>query len=452
MIFKRFRNISIFYIVVIIALSSICVYVFFNTYFWLTSIWIFIIDVSVVILFLSFVGREYRKLSHFLVSIEQDDFSPQLLKSYEDLDLNSAFQKLFNVISSLRDEAQVNYQYLQTIIDHVNTAIVCLNEKDKIVIANASAGKLFKRSTLRDVNSLITSNDNLPYILQNLQLGEKKLVKFNVNNDKHNFSIQIAKFKMQKEHYRLFSFQNVQSELEQNELESWQKLTRVITHEIMNSVIPISNLTGLVYNKLFSEKDELIKSINKDQEEDIKEGLQTIESRSKALVNFVEATRNFTKMPTLELEDFKVSNLIKRTESLLKVKLLENKINFMVNIQSDELKIIADMSLIEQVLINLFVNAIDAVKESDNPVIKIDVSQNNENQTFIKIEDNGKGINEDNLENIFVPFFTTKRDGSGIGLSLIKQIMFLHKGNITVKSKLGYGTAFILSFNNLSST
>jgi len=178
----------------------------------------------------------------------------------------------------------------------------------------------------------------------------------------------------------------------------------------------------------------------------VKEGLQTIESRSKGLVNFVEATRNFTKMPKPELNELKVVNLINRTESLLKVKLLENKIDFKVNIESDELKIIADKSLIEQVLINLLVNAIDAVQESDNPAIKIDVLKNKENHTFISIEDNGKGIEEDNLENIFIPFFTTKREGSGIGLSLAKQIMFLHKGSINVRSIPQIGTKFVLSF------
>jgi len=446
MIFKRFRNISVFYIVVIIALSSIGVYVFFNTYFWLTSIWIFIADVFVVNLFLSFVGREYQKLSHFLVSVEQEDFTSPHLKSFEDLDLNTAFQKLSDVIGSLRDEAQVNYQYLQTIIDHVNTAIVCLNDDDKIVIANATARVLFKKNVLRDINSLTISKDDLKHILKNLHPGEKKLIKFNINNELYNYSIQIAEFKMHNVHYRLFSFQNVQRELEQNELESWQKLTRVITHEIMNSVIPISNLSGLVYNKLFDEKNQFVSNIDKEKKEDVKNGLHTIESRSKALVNFVKATRNFTKMPKPEIEDVYVKDLINRVTSLLKPKLVDKGIKCHIKIESNDLKIIVDKSLIEQALINLVLNAIEALEESENPSLIIETTRNSENHVLIAVEDNGKGIGESDLENIFIPFFTTKHEGSGIGLSLIKQIMFLHKGNIFVKSKPKKSTKFTLSF------
>jgi len=446
MVFKKFKYVSIFYLSIIILITGVGVYVLFNTYFWLTSIWIFAIDIVIAVIFLKFVSKEHRKLSHFLISVNQDDFNPPYTKSFEDLDFNQAFEKLSKVIISLRNEAQINYQYIQTIVNQINTSIICVDESNKIVLSNSSSNTLFNKNVLRNIDSLQISNEDLPALLRNFKINEKKLIKIKICDELCNYSVQLAEFKLLKNRYRLFSFHNVQSELEQNELESWQKLTRVMAHEIMNSAIPISNLSGLVYNKLFSEKDEFKKSINKDQEEDVKEGLQTIESRSKGLVNFVEATRNFTKMPKPELNELKVVNLINRTESLLKVKLLENKIDFKVNIESDELKIIADKSLIEQVLINLLVNAIDAVQESDNPAIKIDVLKNKENHTFISIEDNGKGIEEDNLENIFIPFFTTKREGSGIGLSLAKQIMFLHKGSINVRSIPQIGTKFVLSF------
>jgi len=446
MVFKKFKYVSIFYLSIIVLITGVGVYVLFNTYFWLTSIWIFAIDIVIAVIFLKFVSKEHRKLSHFLISVNQDDFNPPYTKSFEDLDFNQAFEKLSKVIISLRNEAQINYQYIQTIVNQINTSIICVDESNKIVLSNSSSNTLFNKNVLRNIDSLQISNEDLPALLRNFKINEKKLIKIKICDELCNYSVQLAEFKLLKNRYRLFSFHNVQSELEQNELESWQKLTRVMAHEIMNSAIPISNLSGLVYNKLFNEKDEFIKSINKDQEEDVKEGLQTIESRSKGLVNFVEATRNFTKMPKPELNELKVVNLINRTESLLKVKLLENKIDFKVNIESDELKIIADKSLIEQVLINLLVNAIDAVQESDNPAIKIDVLKNKENHTFISIEDNGKGIEEDNLENIFIPFFTTKREGSGIGLSLAKQIMFLHKGSINVRSIPQIGTKFVLSF------
>lgn len=427
-------------------LTGLGVYVLFNTYFWLTSIWIFILDIVTAVILLNFISKEHRKLSHFLVSVDQGDFTAPYTKNFEDLDFNEAFEQLSNVIISLRNEAEINYQYLQTIVNQINTAIVCVNEFDKVVLSNSSSNKLFHKNVIRDINSLRIPNDDLPGILINLKMNEKKMVKFNLNGELYNYSVQLAEFKLKKESFKLFSFQNVQSELEQNELESWQKLTRVMAHEITNSAIPISNLSGLVYKKLFNENDQFIQDLENDQKLDVKEGLITIETRSKGLVNFVEATRNFTQMPKPELEELDVNKLINRIISLLKPKLTESEINIQLKIDFDDLNIIVDKSLIEQAFINLVLNAIDALQGIENPTLLIGASRNAENHVIIFFEDNGKGISESELENIFVPFFTTKHKGSGIGLSLTKQIMYLHKGNIAVKSALSVGTKFTLSF------
>ena len=446
MIFKKFRYIIIFYLLIIALLTGLGVYILFNTYFWITSFWIFIADLVFIGVFLKFVEKEHKKLSHFLTSVDQDDFTPPFSKDYKDLDLNRAFEHLSGVIVSLRDEAQINLQYLQTVVNNINTAIICVDESSKIVLSNDSAKNLFQKSMLRDLDSLYTLKMELPELLKGLMLDEKKLVKFNQNGKLLNYSIQLARFKIRGNQYRLFSFQDIQSEIEQNELESWQKLTRVMTHEIMNSVIPISNLSGLVYQKVFDKNDKIIQEVDKNDAEDIRDGLKTIESRSKGLVNFVEATRHFTKMPEPEFEKIVVTDLISRIGLLLKSKIQEKSIDLITNIESDELSILADKSLIEQALINLVLNAIDALEEISSPQIKINASKNKENRILISIEDNGKGISEDDLENIFIPFYTTKKQGSGIGLSLTKQVMFLHKGNITVQSELGKGTKFVISF------
>lgn len=444
MVFKKFSYTSVFYLLVIILLTGIGVYILFNTYFWLTSLWIFLIDIILIITFLNFIKREHRKLSHFLRSVDQDDFSPPYAKNYEDLDFNEAFDKLSKVIISLRDEAQINYQYLQTIVNHINTALICVDESGKIVLSNDSSNRLFKKQVLRDITSLHISSDDLPGVIEKLKSNEKKLVKFNINGELFNYSIQMAKFKLRNESFRLFSFQNVQSELEQNELESWQKLTRVMSHEIMNSVIPISNLSALVFKKLYDDKNHLIEDAEK--EKDIKESLQTIESRSKSLAKFVEATRNFTRMPKPEFEEIIIKQLINRVITLLRPKLEESKINLIQKWESDDLKILADRLLIEQALINIMLNAIEALQENTKRNLTVKVLRNEENHILICIIDNGRGIAANELENIFIPFYTTKRGGSGIGLSLAKQIMFLHKGNIIVKSKQGEGTRFLLSF------
>jgi len=445
MVFRRFKYLSVFYITLIVLFFGAAVYVLFNTYFWLTSIWLLIFGIALIVYFLNFISKEQRKLSQFILSVNQNDFSPPHSKNYEDLDLNKAFEQLTAVVKSLRDEAQINYQYLQTIVNQINTAIICVNSSNRIVLTNESLRNIFEKKVLNNLNSLEIKNTNLPDILRNLKLGEKKLIKIRKNDKLLHYSIQLAEFKLTSEKFKLFTFQDVQSELEQNEIESWQKLTRVMSHEIMNSAIPISNLSGVVYKRLFDDSDNIATQFDKEEEDDIKEGLQTIESRSKGLVNFIQATRNFTKMPTPRLEHVNVGQLIKKSESLLKSKLQDNNIITEVSLE-DNLNILADKALIEQVLINLMLNAIDVLKDCNDAKISIHAFKNSDNRVMISVEDNGAGIEEKDIENIFIPFYTTKKKGSGIGLSLARQIMFLHKGNITVQSKVGFGTKFVISF------
>lgn len=434
MIFKRFRNIAISYIILILVTFGIGFYILLETYFWLTSVWLFILDVLLIYWFIRFIRREYRKLTNFIISIEQEDFSQPSSKNYMDVDFNYAFQKLAEVISRLRDEAQINYQFLQTIVNHVNVAIVCVDKDEKITITNQAATNLFNKSVLRNIDSLKIANDDLPSILRELEPSNKKLIKILINNEMYNYSIESVNFKLGNDYFKLFSFHNVQSELEQNELISWQKLTRVITHEIMNSAIPISNLSGLVFSQLFNDNKKL-NELDIEQIKDIKEGLNTIESRSKGLVKFVEATRNFTKMPKPELEIISINEIIKKILALLKMKLDESKVRVDTRIEPADLTILADNKMIEQVLINIILNAIDSFDDGENGKIEISAFKNSENHVVLSIQDNGKGIEQSSLNDIFIPFYTTKEKGSGIGLSISKQIMYLHKGNISVKSE-----------------
>ncbi|PLX21363.1 MAG: hypothetical protein C0597_03425, partial [Marinilabiliales bacterium] len=339
MIFKKFWYIAIFYLVGIMILTGIGVYILFNTYFWLTAFWVFIMDLILTVVFFNFIGKEHKKLAHFLVSVDQNDFTPPYSKSFQDLNLNSAFEHLSRVIVSLRDEAQINFQYLQNVVNNISVAVLCVDKDDKIILSNNSAKRLFQKNILRDINSLKGSNSDLPDILMQLGNSEKKLIKFNINGELFNYTIQQAMFKIQNNVFRLFSFHNIQSELEQKELESWQKLTRVMAHEIMNSSIPISNLSGIVYKKLFDKNDQLLRKIDGDQMNDIKEGLQTIESRSKGLVNFVQATRNFTKMPIPDLEEVNLSDLIRKVLLLLNQKMAEKSIDLEMSVSNQEFDI-----------------------------------------------------------------------------------------------------------------
>jgi len=246
----------------------------------------------------------------------------------------------------------------------------------------------------------------------------------------------------------LVSFQDIHPELEQKEIESWQKLIRVLTHEIMNSITPISSLASTVSSMLNEYKDSN-PEITADEKEGLKDiihAISTIESRSKGLLNFVEIYRNLTRIPKPNFRYFSVRETFDRSLELLQPKISEYNIHIKIKIFPQDLKILADPDLIDQVVINLLLNAVDAIKEVPDPQITIVASTNLNNRTTIEFADNGKGIKQDILDKIFMPFFTSKKTGSGIGLSLSRQIMQMHKGSISVRSKPDEGALFTLVF------
>jgi signal transduction histidine kinase len=253
---------------------------------------------------------------------------------------------------------------------------------------------------------------------------------------------------MRGEEFLLVSLQNISSELEEKEIESWQKLIRVLTHEIMNSITPISSLASTVREMLLTEtnNEAFLRELDDDDIDNVKQALTTIEGRSHGLLNFVETYRNLTRIPRPNFRYFTILILFDRIQVLLKPKMDKYNINCSLKVYPDELMITADPDLIEQVFINLLLNAIDAVKEKPQPEITVTASVNANNRINIDFYDNGYGIKPDILDKVFMPFFTSKKEGSGIGLSLSRQIMHLHKGSISVKSVPGEGTIFKLVF------
>jgi len=281
-----------------------------------------------------------------------------------------------------------------------------------------------------------------------MRSGEKELVKLYVDDELIQLAINATQFKMRGEEFLLVSFQDINPELEQKEIESWQKLIRVLTHEIMNSITPISSLAATVTDIIDDTKKNNPPRRKEDIEtlDDVAHAISTIEKRSKGLLNFVEIYRNLTRIPKPTFRYFEVKEVVDRALELLSKEIYNNKIKIKSKILPSELKILADPDLIDQVIINLLLNAIDTVKEIENPEINITASINLNNRVTIEVSDNGKGIKPDILDKIFMPFFTSKKTGSGIGLSLSRQIMQMHKGSISVRSKQGEGAAFTMIF------
>jgi len=407
-----------------------------------------------IITLIRYTEQTNIKLTRFFESIRHADFTStftdnELGRSFEGL--NKEFNEVIEAFNKNKTEKEEHFNYLLTVIQHVSIGIIVFKRDGTVDVFNNAVKRLLQLPRLRNIKKLSVIEDDLPDKLLSMKAGDKSLVKVFVADELLQLSMHATQFRMRGEEYILVSFQDIHPELEQKEIESWQKLIRVLTHEIMNSITPISSLTETVDDILKNhEKDPPSAEDYKEDMENIRQAITTIGNRSKGLLNFVELYRNLTRIPKPNFRHFYVQSLFDRAIELLGPKIEKINIETTIKIFPKDLKILADPDLIDQVLINLLLNAIDAVsgKRTDNtkPKITIVASVNLNNRTTIEVADNGKGIKPDLLDKIFMPFFTSKSLGSGIGLSLSRQIMQMHKGSISVRSKQDEGAIFTMVF------
>jgi two-component system, NtrC family, nitrogen regulation sensor histidine kinase NtrY len=439
-------------ILLIIGLGCGAVYVATQTYFWLVSVWIALLALVLLIELIRYVERSDKDLLNFLLAIRQSDFAsvyPVANTRNSQVRLRLAYQEILEVFKRLRSEKEFGHHYLQTVVEHVNVALICYDSSETIVLMNEAARQLTGKPFLRTVESIERLHPLLLRAVRKLRPGGRELVKVEINGRPLHLSVQSAVLRLQAQTYTLLSLQDIRHELEAQEVEAWQKLIRVLTHEIMNSVIPIATLSSVVNEMLTYDKgrESALDSLSEEDTADIRYSLQTIENRSKGLISFVKAYSSLTKTVEPVLAEVSVDSLFSRLHTLLNPGIAAKKIHLSYTVLPPQLRIRADAELLEQVLINLIMNAADAVAESTSaPRIELTARLATDGQAIIQVSDNGSGMTEEVRQQIFIPFYTTKKKGSGIGLSLSKQIMHAHKGTISVQSRPGEGSIFTLSF------
>jgi two-component system nitrogen regulation sensor histidine kinase NtrY len=399
-----------------------------------------------------FAEKTNRDLSRFLLSIRYDDpsqafISKGLGSSFDEL--KEAFSRVITKLQSTRSEKEVHARYLNTVIQHVGIGLIAYKPDGTVDLINNSAKKFLKVAGLRDINSLKEDFPEFVDTLLNLKHGEKKLIKLNKEDETRQVSIFAHTFLLRDDEYILVSIQDIHEELEEKELEAWQNLIRVLTHEIMNSITPISSMTATLLDMLGADgkDDTLVKeNITPDELKDVAGALKTIHQRSQGLMNFVSTYRNMTLIPKPKFKLLSLKEFFVRVERLMHQKLTDNNISFKWSVDPESLELTADPDLMEQVMINLLLNAISSVTGRENPSIIVSAFLNSEGRVTMTVKDNGVGIADEALEKIFIPFFTTKEKGSGIGLSLSRQILRLHRGTIRVQSAENEGAVFTLRF------
>ncbi|RYD91846.1 MAG: HAMP domain-containing histidine kinase [Sphingobacteriales bacterium] len=377
----------------------------------------------------------YRDFSrHFDVRRAPDEFKP----------MRTGFNEINSTFKSISRERETQYQYLQKILELVDTGILSYEpENGQISWINESFKKLINVPYLKTMHSLQVREEALYNDIIILKPGDSNIITVTRNQQLVKILVTASLMRIENKVYKLIAFQNVSEALDETESKAWQKLLNVMTHEIMNSVAPISSLADTLKNRL--QSPEIANSAIKDELEDIELGIDTIKRRSEGLLKFTESYRSLNKITKLDLTKILVRNLFENLNSLMRPTLEKKRIELEIILRDPALAVEADINLIEQVMINLLVNAIEAVKDSAAPRITLS-AEIQKNKTLVKVTDNGLGMPPELLDKIFIPFFSTRKTGSGIGLSLCKQIMLLHKGNILVQSAQGKGASFILQF------
>lgn len=440
--YKYFRWNVVIRLILLLILGYTAVYVLTSTHFWLVSFWLILAWVIVLVSLIRYVERSRRELAYFLLAIKQGDFT-NTYHFKKKSDLNYAFHEINSVMKELSREKASNLLYLQTIVEHVRVAVICFDDEYKVTLLNQAAKMLFGKKQVSTIKNLESISYPIAEAVQRMTNGERELIKVNLNGQFFNLSMLVTEFRLRDNEYKLVSFQDIKSELEAKEIESWQKLIRVLTHEIKNSVIPISTLSEVILQMLKSENGRVdLSKLDDESIEDIIGGIETIESRSKGLAHFVSTYDQLTKIPKPTLEINNLKHLINNTLNLFKSDIEHQGIEIYAILTDCSINI--DSDLLEQVLINLMKNAIEALRSVEKPKITLKLEQTSQEVSFT-IQDNGHGIPDEILDNIFVPFYSTKEGGSGIGLSLSRQIMRLHKGQLTVETSSS-GTAFTLHF------
>lgn len=385
---------------------------------------------------LYFIFRFTRNLTNFLQSIKQRDFTIRFTENPND----KIFSALYPSLNSITDlfkkisvEKELKHRYLETLVSHVSFGVISVDENGNVMLVNQAFLELATTPHLSTLTQLQRKNSVLFEAVQTIQSGKKKLVQLPVHNQLVTLTLNASEFKLDEQTYKLISAQNITTELSKTEIDAWQRLIKVLTHEIMNSISPIISLSDSLH--------EISKNQSPENWQTINSGLEAIKLRSEGLLNFTQRYRKLTQIPAPEFQTINLREFIEHNVRLFKPELDQRKIQLTTNLQSVNASI--DPVLMEQVFFNLIRNAIDAVEEATTRNISIDLSAN-DNRIRLVVSDSGTGIESQNIDRIFMPFFSTKKEGSGIGLALARQIVLLHGGQITVQSEVGKGTSFII--------
>jgi len=414
------------------------------------SIICLLIIVFMTVNLISFLNTTNKKIRFFFDSVRNDDSNlsfPIETRSAGLKELYQSMNKVNKQIQQLKIENRQQEQYFRILLEHLATGIITYNNKGFILHSNSSAKKLLSMDVLTHLKQIERKDQKLFQTINSIKPLERRLVAYTTEQGEIQLSLKATSLRTNDNELVILSIQDIKNELDEKEVESWMKLIRVLMHEIMNSITPITSLSESLSN-IYSAggKPVLPEQVSVKTIATTLQGLNVIQEQGKGLMSFVESYRKLTRVPEPKKQLFKVADLLNRVHILYNSLEKSDKIDLTFSLKNPDLEIFADQNLISQVLINLVKNALEANENNNRGKIQIIASGDSDTHPEICVIDNGPGISEENIDEIFVPFFTTRQNGSGIGLSISKQIMRVHGGNLKVRSIPNKETIFCLSF------
>ena len=450
---KRFSTIVLVRVALLLATMVGFAAIFGRSELFFNQVILSILIALQVVELIRHVRRTNRDLAKFLLAIKNADFTVHFGRepdrSFQSL--HAALREILDTYGQMSAEREVQYQYLQLLVSHIDVGIISLRGEDEIALMNQAALDLLQIDTYHYWHNVQKQHPTLVREVASLQEGESKRVELKVGDTTRRLSVQLRSAILLQQPYRIITLQDIEEEINQSEVEAYHRLIRILTHEIMNSITPIASLSETLLMMLKDAHGDLKtrETIEETYLPDLAYSLQTISKRSDGLLHFVEDYRKLTKLPQPQPETIGVAELLQGIGRLMQAEFQAHNIRLRVEVEPKTSTVWGDRRLIEQVLINLVTNSVHALTEVASPQIMLR-SYLDHDQPVIEVRDNGRGIEPDKLDQIFVPFFSTKEQGAGVGLSLSRHIMTLHRGSLKVQSQPGQ-TSFFLYFRTRAS-
>lgn len=446
---KNFRFNVLLRVAILALLLIVTLWSFLSSGWEVTPYVCLLLSIFSVIELIHYVESTNRRFNNFLNFVLHRDFSGNIAgrgqgRTFENLE--STAQKVNKEFREINAEKEANTLYLEFILEHVDVALLCLDQQNKVTLINRHAKQLLHMRYLRDLDALKKFSPTLPDLIRRMPRNTQELVNIKNADGELELSVHATEFKLLNQSYKLISFQNIRSELEQHEIESWEKLIRVLTHEVMNSITPIVSLSGVLDKKLIAEDGASLRDLSAEEVQDVHNSIVSIESRSKGLQKFVQGYRRLSAIPQPNVARVTVQSMLDNVCSLMLPELEKRSIKVQVGGSASNREVDVDPQQIEQALINLVTNAEEALTDSQDPVINIRTEMGHSDNLLLFVSDNGPGVDPENRDQLFVPFYTTKQSGEGIGLSLSRQLCIKNKVHLSLAASSEKGTTFSLNF------